>query len=170
MASCRSMRSGRTDEKVIGVDGLSRNGELQGMREELVVDRPFGQLLHFSAESKRKSPRVLIVSPLSGMRSGLLHDMIAGIFPSHDVYCLTWKDAADVPADEGPFGLEDNIGHVIDALNDIGGRLHLVDSVNPHYPRSRRPHLLPVTPFGRLASHLWAASLTRGLIQHGRIR
>lgn len=117
---------GSAEKKTIGLDGLSRDGRLLRMQEELVVDRPFGQLLHYGLESSQPRPRVLLVSPLSGMRSGMLHDMIVGTILGHDVYCLTWKDAADVAVGEGPFGLEDNIGYVIDALNSIADRLHLV--------------------------------------------
>ncbi len=121
-----SSRPGSAEKTVIGLDELSSGGGLLRIREEVVVDRPFGRLLHFDLEGNRPRPRVLIVSPLSGMRSGMLHDMIMGILPGHDVYCLTWKDAGDVPVDEGPFGLEDNIGYVIDALNSIEGRLHVI--------------------------------------------
>lgn len=56
----------------------------------------------------------------------MLHDMILGVLPGHEVYCLTWRDAGDVRIDKGPFGLEDNIGYVIDALNGLEGRFHVV--------------------------------------------
>lgn len=129
------------------------------MREELVVDRPFGRLLHFGAEGKPEGPRVLIVSPLSGMQSGLLHDMIAGLFLGHDVYCLTWKDAADVPADKGPFGLEDNIGYVIDALNDIGGRVHLIGLCQSALPALAATALVAGDPVRPLSLTLMGGKL-----------
>lgn len=82
-----SFRPGSAEKTVIGLDELSSGGGLLRIREEVVVDRPFGRLLHFDLEGNRPRPRVLIVSPLSGMRSGMLHDMIMGILPGHDVYC-----------------------------------------------------------------------------------
>lgn len=118
---------GSTDTEIIGFDDVSScDGAPLRIREKIVADRPFGRLLHFASKSNQPRPHVLIVSPLSGMRSGMLHDMIVGICPDHEVYCLTWKDAGDVRVDEGPFGLEDNIGYVIDALNSMEGRVHVV--------------------------------------------
>lgn len=102
----------------VGIDHAMINGKVH-VRERIVSERPFGRLLHFEITPARPRPPVLLVAPLSGVRAELLYDMIVGMLPCHDVYCLAWRDAADVPAADGPFRLEDNIGYVVEMIRQL---------------------------------------------------
>ncbi len=101
-------------------------GRRVSLRERGVVDKSFGQLLHFEADLTAERPPLLLVAPLSGMKAEILYDMILGLLPRHDVYCLAWKDAADVPLADGPFGLEDNISYVTEMIRYLGAGTHVI--------------------------------------------
>lgn len=95
------------------------------MQESTVVERPFGRLLHFVTDPPGSGPPLLIVAPLSGMKAGILYDMIVSLLARHDVYCLAWRDAGDIPIGDGPFGLEDNITYVVETIRHLGGAIHV---------------------------------------------
>jgi len=96
------------------------------VREQSVIEKPFGRLVHFEMDDARQKPRVLLVAPLSGMAAPILYDMVLGMLPDHDVHCLIWRDAAEVPVVAGPFGLDDNIAYVVEMLRYLGGATHLI--------------------------------------------
>lgn len=110
----------------IGLDHMLIEGRRVSLRERGILDKPFCQLLHFEADLAGARPPLLLVAPLSGMRAEILYDMILGLLPRHDVHCLVWKDAAEVPLAEGPFGLEDNIAHVVEAIRHLGAGTHVI--------------------------------------------
>ncbi len=102
------------------------DGRLVSLRELSVVEKSFGQLLHFEADLTGQRPPILLVAPLSGVRAEVLYDMSLGLLPGHDVYCLAWNDAADVPLSDGPFGLEDNITYVVEMIRYLGAGTHVI--------------------------------------------
>lgn len=102
------------------------DGTSVSVRELSSIEKPFGRLLHFEADLTGRRPPILIVAPLSGMRAEILYDMILGMLPCHDVHCLAWRDAADVPAGDGPFGLEDNITYILEVIRYLGGGTHVI--------------------------------------------
>lgn len=110
----------------IGIDYAVIDGKRVNVREMCAVDRPFGRLLHIATDLATSRPRLLVVAPLSGMRAGILYDMILRLLPRHEVYCLAWKDAADVPAECGPFGLEDNITYIVEMMRHLGSDIHVI--------------------------------------------
>lgn len=110
----------------IGLNTVVIGGSRVSIRERTLIAKPFGRLLHFETDDGIGKPRTLIVAPLSGMRSEMLYDMILGMLPDHDVHLLSWSDAADVPLECGPFGLDDNIAYLIDALCDLGAGVHVI--------------------------------------------
>lgn len=79
---------------------------------------PFCTLQSFPCPRAGAAPRVLVVAPLSGHRSVLLHDVIAGLLPDHDVHLTDWSDAREVPLAAGAFGLEDNVAYVRELIAD----------------------------------------------------
>src|ERR687890_712096 len=110
-----------------------------GDREADVFERPalrtpFGTLLHFSKPSVTDQPRVLVVGPLSGHFTTLIRPTIRTLLSDHDVHVLDWHNARDVPADEGPFGLDEYIEHVMEALRELGPDTHVVAVCQPAVP------------------------------------
>lgn len=91
----------------------------------VVLEKPFCRLLRL-VPAAAGGPPLLIVSPLSAHRLGLLHDLIAALLPHHDVYVIEWRSARDVPIAEGPFGLDENIAYIVDILRALGPGAHVL--------------------------------------------
>ena len=121
----------------IGLNTVVIGGSRVPIRERTLIAKPFGRLLHFETDDGIGKPRTLIVAPLSGMRSEMLYDMILGMLPDHDVHLLSWSDAADVPLECGPFGLDDNIAYLIDALCYLGAGVHVIRALPIGTARTR---------------------------------
>ena len=75
---------------------------------EKVVEKPFGNLLHFNV--RRREPtkrRVLLVAPMSGHYATLLRSTVTSLLPDCDVYVTDWANARDIPVSAGKFDVED---------------------------------------------------------------
>lgn len=112
----------------------SGNG-LAAVREEVVLDLPFGNLLHFVKEGvKTPQPKMLVVAPLSGHFATLLRSTVQTLLIDHDVYITDWKNARDVPMSAGRFGFEDYVDYVIRFLQFLGPRSNLLSVCQPCVP------------------------------------
>ena len=109
---------------------LQGNAEV-GIREETVFETPFAGLLHFKKNSDRKQPKVLVVAPLSGHFSTLLRGTVETLLRDHDVYITDWYNARDVPVSAGRFGFDEYVEHVINFLEHMGPRSHVVGVCQP---------------------------------------
>ncbi|HUZ73538.1 MAG TPA: polyhydroxyalkanoate depolymerase [Stellaceae bacterium] len=116
----------RARRPALGLDFAETGGRRVAVRERTELRSPFFRLIHFEKDAARQGPPVLVVAPLSGHFSALLRDMLAGLLPSYDLRLLDWEDARDVTPAAGGFGLEDNIGAVIDCIRRLAGELHVV--------------------------------------------
>ncbi|MFT3973639.1 MAG: polyhydroxyalkanoate depolymerase [Amaricoccus sp.] len=99
--------------------------------EEVILDLPFGQLLHFAKDIDTPQPKVLVCAPLSGHFATLLRGTIATLLRDHDVYVTDWKNARDVPVEAGDFGIEDYIAYLIRFLEAMGRRGHILAVCQP---------------------------------------
>src|SRR3712207_6698386 len=107
-----------------------------GDREADVFERPalktpFGTLLHFAKPSVTGQPRVLVVGPMSGHFTTLIRPTIKTLLSDHDVYVIDWHNARDIPASHGPFGLDEYIDHVMQALRHLGPDTHMLAVCQP---------------------------------------
>ena len=86
--------------------------------EDIVIDKPFGKLLHFKRDHPivhaRNDPKVLIVAPMSGHFATLLRGTVEAMLPEHEVYITDWVDARDVPLSDGSFDLADYSEYLIE--------------------------------------------------------
>ncbi|MEO8105374.1 MAG: polyhydroxyalkanoate depolymerase [Candidatus Saccharibacteria bacterium] len=118
-----SERSARDYQKPeFGLTDTLIDGRKISVHEEVVArqDHAFGRLLHFERETDRHDPPVLIVAPLSGHYATLIRDTVRQLLPHHNVYITDWKNARDVPLDEGDFGLDDYIEYVQGFIQKLG--------------------------------------------------
>ena len=99
--------------------------------EEIALDMPFGQLLHFRKDVDTPQPRVLVTAPLSGHFATLLAGTVKTLLQDHDVYITDWKNARDVPRDAGPFGVEDYVSYLIRFMEEIGPGGHILAVCQP---------------------------------------
>ncbi len=102
--------------------------------EEVVMDLPFGRLLHFKKSlgaALENQPKVLLVAPLSGHFATLLRETVRTLLQDHDVFITDWHNARDVPLAQGGFSLDDYIDHMIGFIERIGAGTHVVAVCQP---------------------------------------
>ena len=116
--------------------GTVTSGNAQvSVREEVALDLPFGDLLHFvKDEVDAAQPKVLVVAPMSGHFSTLLRSTVETLLRDHDVYITDWKNARDVPLSAGRFGFEDYVDYVIQFFQHMGPGAHMVSVCQPCVP------------------------------------
>lgn len=111
-----------------GLEVTQIDGEPVAVAEEVVVgqEHTFGSLLHFTRETARDDPPVLIVAPMSGHYSTLLRDTVRQLLPHHDVYITDWANAREVPLAKGEFGLSDYVDYLTGYIKNIGPATNIV--------------------------------------------
>ena len=107
--------------------------------EEVLLDKPFCQLLHFKkARATPNEPKVLIFAPLSGHFATLLRDTVRAMLPHHDVTITDWKDAREVPLADGPFHFDDYVAYVQEFIHFMQGQhhgnVHVISVCQPTVP------------------------------------
>jgi poly(3-hydroxybutyrate) depolymerase len=117
-----------------GIDEVKVGRRLVAVEEEIVLAKPFGDLLHFAKEGAEDQPRLLIVAPMSGHFATLLRGTVERLLPGHDVFITDWRDAKTVPLEEGGFDLDDYIDYLIEFLDHIGPGAHMLAVCQPSVP------------------------------------
>ncbi|WBH15945.1 polyhydroxyalkanoate depolymerase [Sphingomonas radiodurans] len=122
-----------------GLDHTTVNGREVAVHEQIVLQKPFGQLKRFSREGIEGGPRLLIVAPMSGHYATLLRGTVERMLPFADVYITDWRDAKLVPTSEGRFDLDDYVDYLVAFLEAIGadgekGGAHMLAVCQPSVP------------------------------------
>lgn len=118
-----------------GITTVDIDGAPSAVHEEIVLRRPFGDLIRFRHEKLAKdAPRLLIVAPMSGHYATLLRGTVARMIPKHEVYITDWADARDVPLKEGRFDLDDYIDYLVGFLEHVGPGAHMLAVCQPSVP------------------------------------
>jgi poly(3-hydroxybutyrate) depolymerase len=102
--------------------------------EQIVLQKPFGQLKRFVKQGVENAPKLLIVAPMSGHYATLLRGTVERMLPEHDVYITDWRDARAVPLSAGRFDLDDYIDYVKAFLEAIGPGAHMLAVCQPSVP------------------------------------
>ena len=110
------------------------DGEEVAVREQIVLQLPFGQLKRFVKAGVEDAPRLLIVAPMSGHFATLLRGTVERMLPKHDVYITDWRDARQVPLSAGRFDLDDYIDYLQVFLDHIGSGAHMLAVCQPSVP------------------------------------
>src|SRR6478609_2136597 len=108
--------------------------ETVAVNEEILLRKPFCQLLHFHRDTARRDPKVLVVAPMSGHYATLLRGTVEALLPEHDVHITDWVDAREVPLSQGNFDLDDYIDYVIEFCRYLGPDLHVIAVCQPSVP------------------------------------
>jgi poly(3-hydroxybutyrate) depolymerase len=125
-------RAGLTHERPpYGIDSVRVGNREVAVREEAVDVTPFGTLLRFKKDVDIAQPKVLVVAPLSGHFATLLRSLVRTMLPDHDVCITDWHNARNVGIDEGRFGFDDYVSHLIGWLEVLGSRAHIVAVCQP---------------------------------------
>lgn len=99
---------------------------------EIVVERDFGDLIHFVV-SGRKTPKrkVLLVAPMSGHYATLLRSTVISLLPDADLYITDWHNARDIPVSCGKFDIEDYTLYLVDFMRELGPDTHVIAVCQP---------------------------------------
>jgi len=99
---------------------------------ETVVERPFGDLIHFNVAGRDPNPRrVLIVAPMSGHYATLLRSTVQSLLRDCEVYITDWHNARDIPVSEGKFDVEDYTCYLVDFMRELGPDTHVIAVCQP---------------------------------------
>lgn len=110
------------------------NGKTVAVTEEVLLEKPFGQLKRFARKGITGQPKLLIVAPMSGHYATLLRGTAERMLHSHDVYITDWHDAREVPMSAGGFDLDDYVDYLIDFLTVMGPGAHMLAVCQPSVP------------------------------------
>ncbi len=107
------------------------------VQESVLVERPFGRLLHFKCRHDVARPRNwFVVAPLSGHHATLLRHTVDTLLDTGDVTITDWTCASRVPIQRGTFSLDDYVAYLIEfmqllAMRTPGRRFHAVAVCQP---------------------------------------
>ncbi|MFK7837268.1 MAG: polyhydroxyalkanoate depolymerase [Sulfitobacter sp.] len=100
--------------------------------EEIVMQRDFGDLLHFRVQGRTVPRRkVLLVAPMSGHYATLLRSTVISLLPDCDVYITDWHNARDIPVSAGKFDVEDYTLYLVDFMKELGAHTHVIAVCQP---------------------------------------
>ncbi len=103
--------------------------------EEVVLRLPWCDLKHFARATHRPhDPTLLIVAPMSGHFATLLRGTVAAFLPDHNVYITDWQNARDMPVRSVDFDLDDYIDYVMQFVEHLGPKTHLLAVCQPAVP------------------------------------
>jgi poly(3-hydroxybutyrate) depolymerase len=99
---------------------------------ETVIERPFGDLVHFKVAGRKEQPRkVLLVAPMSGHYATLLRSTVKSMIVNCEVYITDWHNARDIPVSEGKFDIEDYTLYLVDFMRELGPDTHVIAICQP---------------------------------------
>ena len=112
---------------VVGEDGRDHLVEI-----EKLVQRPFGDLIHFKVNQRApKQRRVFLVAPMSGHYATLLRSTVASLLPDCEVYITDWHNARDIPVSEGKFDIEDYTTYLMEFMRFLGPDINVIAVCQP---------------------------------------
>jgi poly(3-hydroxybutyrate) depolymerase len=125
------------DIRSAAVDGVQ-----VAVQEQVAIEKPFCRLLRFkrftdnptALADMKTQPVVLVVAPLSGHHATLLRDTVKSLLAGHKVFITDWTDARMVPADKGPFHLDDYVAYMQEFMRHIGPEVNVISVCQPTVP------------------------------------
>jgi len=99
---------------------------------EKVVERPFGDLIHFNVQGREEKLRkILLVAPMSGHYATLLRSTVQSLLPDAEVYITDWHNARDIPVSAGKFDIEDYTLYCMDFMRELGPEVNVIAVCQP---------------------------------------
>ena len=121
-----------------GIKETKIHGLTVPVREEIVLQKTFCNLLHFDRDEtvvgKRYDPKVLIIAPMSGHYATLLRSTVQEMIKEHNTYITDWADARDIPVYEGSFDFHDFVDYIVDFIRFLGPNTHVIAVCQPAVP------------------------------------
>ena len=128
----------RTFERMIvkpdwGIDSVTcEDGRDHLVQVQTVVERPFGDLIHFNVLGRKELKRkVMLVAPMSGHYATLLRSTVKSLITNCEVYITDWHNARDIPVSAGKFDIEDYTLYLVDFMRELGPDTHVIAVCQP---------------------------------------
>ena len=97
-----------------------------------VVEKPFGNLIHFAVRRREPMKRkLLVVAPMSGHYATLLRSTVTSLLPDAEVYVTDWHNARDIPVSAGKFDIEDYTLYLVEFMKALGPDTHVIAVCQP---------------------------------------
>ena len=97
-----------------------------------VVEKPFGDLVHFKVAGRKEQPRkILLVAPMSGHYATLLRSTVKSLLVNCEVYITDWHNARDIPVSAGKFDIEDYTLYLMEFMRHMGPETNVVAICQP---------------------------------------
>jgi len=110
------------------------DGKKTKITEEITHSLPYCDLLHFKREGTHHHPKILLIAPMSGHYATLLRGTVEHFIPDHEVYITDWKNAREVPLEQGGFTFNDYVRYLIEFLDHMGPNTHVMAVCQPSVP------------------------------------
>ena len=115
-----------------GIRTFTDDGKDHLVKVEKVVEKPFGDLIHFRVSGRHVRPRkVLLVAPMSGHYATLLRSTVKSLIVDCEVYITDWHNARDIPVSEGKFDVEDYTLYLVEFMKHLGPDTHVIAVCQP---------------------------------------
>lgn len=112
---------------VVGEDGRDHV-----VTVEKLVEKPFGDLIHFKVQGRpEKSRRLMLVAPMSGHYATLLRSTVVSLLPDAEVYITDWHNARDIPVSAGKFDVEDYTLYLVEFMRALGPDINVIAVCQP---------------------------------------
>ena len=99
---------------------------------DTVVEKPFGDLIHFNVTGRKEQPRkILLVAPMSGHYATLLRSTVKSLIVNCEVYVTDWHNARDIPVSAGKFDVEDYTLYLMEFMRHLGPDVNVVAVCQP---------------------------------------
>jgi len=109
-----------------------QDGRDHTVRVMTVVEKPFGNLIHFKVPGREvRKRRVLLVAPMSGHYATLLRKTVISLLPDCEVFITDWHNARDIPVSAGKFDVEDYTLYLVEFMKALGPDLHVIAICQP---------------------------------------
>lgn len=106
------------------------------IKEEIIIEKTFCNLIHFQKFPEKNLPKLLIVAPMSGHYATLLRGTVQDTLPFFDVYITDWHNVRDIPLSKGNFSLDDFIDYCIEFMEELSPHLSVMAVCQPSVPVS----------------------------------
>ena len=115
-----------------GIESVVTAGREYVVNPTSIVERPFGDLVHFRVNGRKLSKRrVLLVAPMSGHYATLLRKTVISLLPNCEVFVTDWHNARDIPVSKGKFDIEDYTLYLVEFMREIGPDTHVIAICQP---------------------------------------
>lgn len=119
-----------------GIEKVFIDAQSYDIKQEIILEKTFCNLIHFKKSPNKKLPKLLIVAPMSGHYATLLRGTVQDCLPFFDVYITDWKNVRDIPLSEGNFDLDDFIDYTIEFMSELAPNLTVMGVCQPAVPVS----------------------------------